>query len=119
MAWRWVLFNEKASRDASFSARNLVTYYEDVCRDPQRLVREMFEFCGLDMDEQSREFIAASTGASKSGYYSVYKDPEVSAWRWRDELESRTIDSILAIAERSDIGAHYLSMNPPEVADAE
>jgi len=114
LAWHWVLTNEKARTEAGESGRYLRVCYEDVCRDPLAGVQSMFEFAGLDMTDQTRNFIAESTGSTQSDYYSVYKSPLKAAWRWREELDDQTVARVMAIAGRSVLGAEYAQMIPPE-----
>lgn len=107
LAWRWVLINEKAWLESRGSERYMCVRYEDICRDPLGGVAAMFELAGLEMNEQTRRFVENSTGSHRRGYYSVFKDPEVAALRWRDELDAPTIDRVMAIANRSLIGRFY------------
>jgi len=95
------------------SDRYMAVRYEDVCREPLAEVGRMFDFCGLSMNPQTRAFVAASTGQSQDGYYSVYKNPEIAAWKWQDELDQETIERIMAIASRSPLGAEYLKLASP------
>jgi hypothetical protein len=113
LAWHWTLTNEKVLMEVGDSDRYLRVYYEQVCQDPLAGVESMFKFAGLELNPQSREFIAESTGHSRADYYSVYKDPEAAAWRWREELDEKTVDKIMAIAGRSEVGTPYVAMQPP------
>lgn len=113
LAWHWMLTNESARMEVGDSDRYFRVYYEDVCRDPLAGVASMFEFAGLELNTQSRDFITKSTGRSQDDYYSVYKDPQAAAWRWREELDDETVKKIMAIAGQSEVGAPYLNMQPP------
>ena len=113
LAWRWVLINEKAWRESRDTGRYHCVYYEDVCRAPETRLRALFDACGLSWNEQTADFVARSTRSARSGYYSVYKDPEISARRWREELDADTVEKVMAIVARSEIGAPYMTMQPP------
>ncbi|WP_353249432.1 sulfotransferase [Salinisphaera sp. T31B1] len=114
LAWHWVLINERVHMALTGSDRYLPVHYETICRDPLRGVQSMFDFAGLSVSDQTRDFVASSTQRSRADYYSVFKDPEVAAWRWRDELDSDTVQRVMAIVSRSDVGQAYLAMKPPE-----
>ena len=107
IAWRWVLVNDKARHEAGDNARYMAVRYEDICADPLYGVRRMFDFAGLAMNEQTRAFATASTGETRAGYYSVFKNPEAAAWRWREELDDEVVARVMAIVARSDTGVFY------------
>lgn len=107
LTWRWVLTNEKALLEAKPTGRMLCMRYEDVCLDPMSRVQQMFEFTGLELVEQTRKFVAASTTNPSKGYYSVYKNPETAAMRWREELSSETVSRIMAIVKQSCFASYY------------
>ena len=86
LAWRWVIFNEFAANDTAGEPRNRLLYYEELCAAPESATRSLFEFCGLDWNEQTAHFLRSSTTRSRHDYYSVFKDPLESAWRWQAEL---------------------------------
>jgi hypothetical protein len=109
LAWRWVLFNEKAFEDSSGTGRHLVLYYEELCSDPQRVTRHLFDFTGLEWNAQTERFLADSTGKSRSDYYSVFKDPLESAWKWQQQLDPAQTNAVLAVLGQSELGAAYLS----------
>jgi hypothetical protein len=109
LAWRWVVFNEKAADETRDAADVYRLYYEKLCADPPSEARRLFEFCGLDWNPQSEAFVASSTSTTRSDYYSVFKDPLGSAWGWRKELDPKDAERVLAIVRRSEIAAPYFS----------
>ena len=108
LAWRWVLFNEKAAEETAGEPRCLPVYYEELCADPIGVIHRLFEHCALDWSPQTEQFLNASTSSSRADYYSVFKNPGESAWRWMAQLPADDIRRVKAVAERSRIGAPYL-----------
>jgi hypothetical protein len=88
LAWRWVIFNELAAEDTLGEPRNRVLYYEELCAAPETVTRALFKFCALGWSEQTAQFLRSSTTRSRDDYYSVFKDPLASAWRWQAELSA-------------------------------
>ena len=88
LAWRWVIFNEFASEDTTGEPRNRVLYYEELCASPESVTRALFDFCALAWSEQTAQFLHSSTTRTRDDYYSVFKDPLASAWRWQSELSA-------------------------------
>jgi hypothetical protein len=86
LAWRWVIFNEVAAEETAGDLRNRMLYYEELCAAPEVVTRALFDFCSLPWHEQTARFLHSSTSRSRDDYYSVFKDPLESAWRWQSEL---------------------------------
>lgn len=108
LAWRWVLFNEKALLETAGLANCMTVRYEDLCADPSGVTRAMFAFSGLDWGEATHQFLEQSIGAEKRGYYGLVKDPRRSARKWREQLSPEDIGRITAIASRSRVGRWLL-----------
>lgn len=104
-AWSWRAFNEPAI-DALRNLPNArVVVYEDLCRNPEAVSRELFDFAGLDWQEQSAGFLGVSTRHDQpSGYFDVFRSTGQVADRWRrtmsvaDQEAVRTVLSTSALA---------------------
>src|SRR5699024_9581246 len=107
LAWRWVLTQETVLSDVAGSDRVLVMRYEDICAEPVAATRRMFAFTGLEWAASTEAFIHACTRHAESDYYSVFKNPRVSARRWREELPASAVDRVRAILERSYLQGFY------------
>ena len=121
LAWRWVLTQEKIIADVALCERVLTVRYEDVCAEPLAATRRMFEFVGLDWQAQTERFVRASTEATSTNYYSVFKSPQASAERWRAELAPPVIERIQRILRNSALSRFYPDVErtpaaPPETA---
>lgn len=107
LTWRWVLMQEKILADVARCGRVLTVRYEDVCAEPLAMTRKMFEFAGLDWPSQTERFVHSSTEVTHTEYYSIYKNPQASAGRWRSELAPDVIERILRILCNSSAGQFY------------
>jgi hypothetical protein len=101
LAWRWVIFNELAAEDTAGEPRNRTLYYEELCALPEAVTRSLFEFCELDWNEQTAQFVRSSTTRSRDDYYSVFKDPLASAWRWQGELGAQEAAIVARVTAES------------------
>jgi hypothetical protein len=108
LAWRWLIYNEKAHDELAANPRATTLYYEELCADPLAAARRLFAFGELDWHEQAERFIVDSTSASRSDYYSVFKNPLESAWRWQRELDGTDAERVMAIVARSPVARPYL-----------
>jgi len=113
LAWCWVLSQEKILGDVASCERVLTVRYEDVCGDPLGMTQRMFEFAGLDWQPQTEGFVRASTEATNTGYYSVFKNPEGAAERWRSELAPPVIERIKRILRNSSLSQLYPDNHGP------
>lgn len=107
MAWLWVLMQENILADVAGCERVLSVRYEDVCAEPLIMTRRMFDFTGLDWHPQTEKFVRASTEATNTDYYSVFKSSQESAGRWRSELEPDVIERIMQIFRTSSAYRFY------------
>jgi len=109
MAWYWALFNEKALEDIEGLPHCMTVRYEDICAHPLEMAKQMFAFAGLPWDEQTERFIGTSTTQQNDAYYSVFKDPQKAANKWRELLAPEDVDRVMAIVERTKAGQLYVN----------
>lgn len=108
LAWRWVLFNEKALDDTKDKENVRVLRYEDMCVNPVETAKSYFDFCGLEWCEQTAKFLGASTTKDSESYYSVYKNPEKAASKWKSVLSQPTINAIKNVVQKTLVGKYYI-----------
>lgn len=107
LAWRWVLFNQKAVEDTHGAAGCLAVRYEDICARPAEEYRRLFTHAGLDWDAQTERFLRASTGADRTDYYGVVRDPLKAAERWRTSLAAEDARRVRAVVARTPLAGLY------------
>lgn len=107
LAWRWLLFNEKAMLDAETADNCLTLRYEDLCADPMTEARRLFAFAGLDWAAQTESFVSRTVSRDDTAYYSLYKNPLRTANRWRDDMARDDIERVRAIVAESRPGLLY------------
>lgn len=114
MAWIWVLVNEKAADETQAMERCVNVRYEDVCLEPVAKVKELFSFSGLAWNEQTSNFIKASTLGVQPGkfeqltqdsrrYYGIFRDPVRAADKWKSEMKSEDIERVYKVLRQSDL----------------
>jgi hypothetical protein len=109
LAWRWVLYNDKAMQDIENEPGCMTLRYEDLCRDPMGIARQLFEFSQLPWNEQTERFVSQSTSRDVGRYYSVVKDPLKASTKWKEELSRADIDRIHSVVAMTRSGALYQS----------
>lgn len=107
LAWRWVIFNEKAMEDAGDDEKKIILRYEDMCHDPFSYTEKILDDMGLAIKQETIEFIKQSTVNEISSYYSIYKDSRTSANRWINELPRGDVSKIMDIVSGSTPGQWY------------
>lgn len=107
MAWRWVLFLEKAVADTAGLANCRLLRYEDLCAAPVDGARELFAFTGLAWHPRTEEFIRESTDGESDRYFGVRKDPGRSVSKWRRELAAADVRRIFDVVKQSPVGRLY------------
>jgi hypothetical protein len=107
LAWRWVLYNEKAMADTAGLAGCTRVRYEDLCAQPLETYRRLFAATELPWDIQTEAFVQRSTGSNSDSYYSVFRDPAQAARSWEQQLAAGDIERILRITSTTRAGAIY------------
>ena len=107
LAWRWVLTNEKAMADIAGIESCAYVRYEDVCAEPFCKAWEMLNFAGLLWDPQVKNFIHQSTSHHSERYYSVFKDPAISATKWQSQLSRENIELVLKVVGETGLRKLY------------
>ena len=107
MAWSWVIFNEKAIEDTKGLTNVRLLIYETLCHRPTEVARELFQHCGLPWSSQTEAFLGASTSRENKAYYSVFKNPEAAAQRWRKELAPEIQQRVMDVVAKSRLAEHF------------
>jgi hypothetical protein len=107
LAWRWVIYNEKAMNDCSNLPACTRVRYEDLCADPVVCYQALFAATGLPWHDQTEAFVRASTESNSGSYYSVFRNPLEAARSWERQLAPEDIQRVLAITRGSRAGRLY------------
>jgi len=59
--------------------------YEDIVRNPEVKIKQVFDFLNIEFTNSTLEFLKASTSTHQESYYSVFKTRMVVN-KWRDEF---------------------------------
>lgn len=108
LAWRWLLSYDSVLSQVAGLPNCTTVWYDDLCLDPVKGFQELFACTGLSWGAATEAFLDQTTLLKKDSYYSIFKDPSVSALRWRDELSPEVINRILDIACRNPLMASWL-----------
>ncbi len=110
MAWQWALVNEAMMVEMDGWPGYRLVRYEDLCREPISVTKDLFEACGLDWCDQTAAFLSASTGGRSGSerYFDVFKNPLQAATKWRQELTGDQIDRIMGQIAQTKPGQLFL-----------
>jgi hypothetical protein len=96
----WAFTHAKLFREVADLTNVRLVKYEDLCTMPMQQARALIEFSGLPWSGSVGRFIEESTRpARRQGYYSLYRDPMMSAEKWRQELTVGEVDRYMAIVD--------------------
>jgi hypothetical protein len=112
-AWSWLAFNEAAIESLGKLPNARVVLYEDLCRDPVVVSRDLFAFAGLDWHPQTEAFLGASTSHQPgSGYFDVFRASEDTAERWRQSMDPQDQESVRAVVCTSSLARCWPDLAP-------
>ena len=78
-----------------------VIRYEDLVEMPDRVVKEMFDFVGLDLPDQTLDFLKISQASNVENEYAVFKNKKQVLNRWKTELYPVIINEIQSTLQDS------------------
>jgi hypothetical protein len=114
LAWSWRAFNEPAveSLDSLPNARVIV--YEDLCRDPEAVAKDLFAFADLGWHPQTAAFLGSSTNhGGPNGYFDVFRATSAVADRWRQSMSRTDQDAVRAVVLGSPLGSCWSDLASP------
>jgi hypothetical protein len=111
LTWHWNIFNDIALLATRSNANFHLLRYEDLCIDTLYFSKQLFASCQLEWSPQTEEYITTSTQASNSSsYFGLQRNSAQDVEKWRNELDSATIEIIHNIAMHSESGQLYRAL---------
>jgi hypothetical protein len=103
-AWNWRAFNEPAIEALGELPNAKIVVYEDLCRRPEAVARDLFAFAGLGWHDRTTEFLGTSTHHDRpAGYYDVFRSTEIVADRWRQTMSQQDQDAVRTVLSASPL----------------
>jgi hypothetical protein len=103
-AWCWRAFNEPAVAAMRDLPNARIVIYEDLCRAPAAVARDLLAFAGLDWHTQVDAFLGTSTNHDgPGGYYDVFRSTAVVADRWRQIMSPADQDAVRTVLATSSL----------------
>jgi len=113
-AWSWLAFNEPAADGLGRLPNARIIRYEDLCRDPERIARDLFAFAGLNWHPQTAAFLEMSTRHGRpSGYFDVLRTSGIVADRWRHSMGRRDQEAVRAVVCASPLASWWPDLETP------
>ena len=110
-AWAWRAFNEPAVNSMVGLRNARIVIYEDLCRDPEVITRDLFAFAGLTWNPQTAAFLGESTQDDRTaGYYDVFRTTRSVVERWRQTMTQQDQDTIRAVLRTSALAANWTDL---------
>ncbi|MEX0597316.1 MAG: sulfotransferase domain-containing protein [Candidatus Paceibacterota bacterium] len=78
-----------------YKDRVFLIHYDRFVENPETITNELFNFLGMNISSQTKNFIEESTSKTDDNYYSVYKGQERKK-KWMEELDPYIISEIEA-----------------------
>jgi hypothetical protein len=107
---QWLVHNLLYRKAMQAHPDSKLVVFEDLCRNPARVTRDVFVFLGWQLGPRTLRFIENSTKErrirlldwlqAKHPYFGVKKDSIQSAESWRSELSHEQKQQVLSIASR-------------------
>lgn len=114
-AWAWLAFNEPAVNALRVLPNARIVVYEDLCRRPESVSRDLFVFAGLGWHPCTAKFLANSTRHDRpAGYYDVFRATGLVADRWRQTMSQQDQDAVSAVISASPLARFWPGLKTGE-----
>jgi hypothetical protein len=119
MAYQWMIQNDKVWAEMAGDRRYAMVRYEDLCANPRRVMRQLFDFAALSWSGQTERFIASLERRQdrRVAYHGVMRSPTAAVDRWRSQLDHEQIGRIVGIAAYSIMAKLILEGEAPPTHD--
>jgi hypothetical protein len=108
LAWSWLAFNEPVVEALQRQPNARIVIYEELCRQPEAIARDLFAFAGLDWYKQTAAFLATSTHHDRSSkYFDVFRETAAVAGRWRQSMTQADQEAVLAAVRTSPLMRYW------------
>jgi hypothetical protein len=115
LAWNWLAFNEPAVQGVRDLPNARIVIYEDLCRRPEAVARDLFDFAGLDWNVNTAAFLSSSTHNDRpAGYYDVFRETVLVADRWRQSMSSADQEAVRSVVSTSALSACWPDLAAPK-----
>ena len=99
MIWEWIIDNQFVLESVRDLKNVKIVVYDELCKSPPAVARQIFDHCRLHWNPQTENFLMQGKRKQRSAYFSVFKDPAVTADAWRHQLpknDQRLVVDIVA-----------------------
>jgi hypothetical protein len=91
----WAARNSIFDRTRHDHAEWRLAHYEDLAAEPVARFTELYAWAGLEMTEDVRRRIEATTTTEEAGHYATTKDAKAHIEKWRGELTADQVDQVM------------------------
>lgn len=107
LAWLNLVRMEKTLRDLEHRAECRIVVYEKLCARPAEILKELFEFCGLNFSAQTQKFLSASTSKTDERYFGIFKNSMAATHKWKTELDHDARRAVLRMLAQSPLARFW------------
>ncbi len=120
LAATWVIHNERAMTDLADDPNYRLIVYEDLCRQPFEVAKELFRFCDLAWSDATDAFLRQCVDhkGGNERYFQIVRSPLKAATKWRQELSTEQIERVMRIVAPTRPGRLFADSVPAASAVA-
>ena len=116
----WLIDVERSLSACQKYSNALIVIYEQLTEYPRKISEKIFQHFGLQMTQQTIDFIEESTQKSSSSrikrgeiginsYFSVFKNPQNSRDRWKTTMSSEDRIKVMNIVRESQLITNFFA----------
>lgn len=110
IAYVWMLHNDKVYTELEGHERYRFVSYEDLCVNPAKQLRSIYDFAGLEWQEQTASFVAnlEHTNTVQHGFFGVNRNIKSRLYTWRENLSGEDIEEMEWVVGHSVLGRRFI-----------
>jgi hypothetical protein len=114
LAWNWLAFNEPAVAGLADLPNARIVIYEDLCRGPEAVSRDLFAFTGLDWHASTAAFLGTSTHDNRPpDYFDVFRETGTVADHWRQSMSKADQEAVRSVVSTSTLSGFWSDLAEP------
>lgn len=120
MAAMWVIHNDRAMADLTDDPNYRLVVYEDLCRRPFEVAKDLLLFCGLPWSDATDAFLhqCVDHRGDNERYFQIIRSPIKAAIKWQQELTADQIERVMRVVAPTRPGELYADRDVAVTADA-
>ena len=105
LALHWLLNSEIILKQFEKNTRTRIVIYENLAKDPMTVIRDLFDFAGLELDLQAEKYVnkSSTNSLAKMGVIDTERKSATYYKKWQSQVSTSVQQAVLEIVGESQL----------------